>query len=152
MTERFACYRRVRTARACVLAAALALFLPATGCVQRRLTILSNPPGAMVYIGRQEIGVTPVSTDYVYYGNRQITLEKPGYETLTVSQPIRPPWYQIPPLDVISDNFALHEVRDERVLTYDLIPQVVVPKQDLLRRANGLRQDGQPAIPPADFP
>lgn len=118
------------------------------GCVQRRMTIVSNPPGAMVYIGEQEIGTTPVSTDFVYYGNRKIRLEKPGFETLTVDQPIPAPWYQIPPLDLFSDNFALHEIRDERVLAYDLVPQVVVPRQELIRRADAIRQaNGGPAPP-----
>jgi hypothetical protein len=127
---------------------AAAFLAPAAGCVQRRLTILSNPPGAMVYVGDEEIGTTPVSTDFVYYGNRKIRLEKPGFETLKVDQPIPAPWYQIPPLDVVSDNFALHEVRDERFVTFDLAPQVVVPQHELLRRADGLRQaNGGPASP-----
>ena len=74
---------------------ALALVaLYAAGCVQRRMTIRTNPPGALVYIDNYEIGTTPVSTDFIYYGKRQIRIEKPGYETLTVEQPIPAPWFQ----------------------------------------------------------
>ena len=133
---------------ACIGLAGLAL-AASTGCVQRRLTLVTNPPGAMAYIGDEEIGTTPVSTDFVYYGNRKIRLEKPGFETLTVDQPIPPPWYQIPPLDFISDNFALREIRDERVFAYDLVPQVVVPRQELLRRADALRAANGGPTPPA---
>ena len=55
----------------------------ATGCVQRRMTIRSNPPGALVYVDDYQIGSTPVSHDFVYYGTRKIRVVKDGYETLT---------------------------------------------------------------------
>ena len=45
--------------------------------------------------------------DFVYYGTRNITLSKPGFQTLTVEQPQRTPWYQIFPFEFFSDNFAL---------------------------------------------
>ena len=42
-----------------------------SGCVERRLTIRSNPPGALVYVDDYTIGVTPVSTSFIYYGTRK---------------------------------------------------------------------------------
>ena len=54
--------------------------------MQRRLTIRSNPPGALVYVDDYQIGTTPVSTDFVYYGTRKVRLVKSGHETLTVLQ------------------------------------------------------------------
>ena len=57
--------------------------------------VRSNPPGAMVYVDNQPIGTTPCATSFIYYGTREIRLVKPGYETLTVNQPIPAPWYQI---------------------------------------------------------
>jgi hypothetical protein len=59
-----------------------------SGCVQRRITIRSNPPGALVYVDDYPIGTTPVSTSFVYYGTRKVRLVLSGYETLTVLQPI----------------------------------------------------------------
>ena len=67
--------------------------LPASGAVRRRLNVNSNPPGALVYVDNQEIGTTPCSVDFTYYGTREVRLIKPGYETLTVNQPIPTPWY-----------------------------------------------------------
>src|SRR5690606_1796746 len=66
---------------------ALLLTVALTGCVRRRLTVRSDPPGALVLIDDQEIGHTPVATSYVYYGTRKIQLIKDGYETQTVLQP-----------------------------------------------------------------
>ncbi|MCI0335891.1 MAG: PEGA domain-containing protein [Planctomycetes bacterium] len=115
--------------------------LPASGCVRRRLNVRSNPPGALVYVDNQQIGTTPCSVDFTYYGTREIRLIKPGYETLTVNQPIPTPWYQIPPLDFVSENLAPTKIRDNRTVTYDLAPQIIVPTEQLLDRANQLRQE-----------
>ena len=49
---------------------------------------------------------------------------KPGYETLTVNQPIPTPWYQIPPLDFVSENLVPTKIRDNRTVTFDLAPQI----------------------------
>ena len=75
-----------------------------TGCVHRRMTIRTNPPGAQVYIDGYEIGTTPCSTSFIYYGTRNIRLERDGYETLHVKQYIPAPWYEIPPLDFFAEN------------------------------------------------
>lgn len=126
------------------------LALPACGCVRRRLNVRSNPPGALVYVDNQQIGTTPCSVDFTYYGTREIRLIKPGFETLTVNQPIPTPWYEIPPLDFVSENLVATKVRDNRTVTYNLAPQLIVPTQELLDRANQLRQETlQPAVVPA---
>lgn len=122
-----------------------ALICLAVGCVQRRLTVRSNPPGARVYIDNREIGRTPVSTDYVYYGTRQFRLEADGFETLTTYQYLPPPWYQIPPLDFVSENLFPGEIRDERTVFFQLQPQAVVPMDRLLSRADELRRRSQTA-------
>jgi hypothetical protein len=70
-------------------------------------------------------------------------LVKPGYETLTVNQPIPTPWYQIPPLDFFSENLAMSKIRDNRTVSFNLAPQLIVPNEQLLDRANQLRQDTQ---------
>lgn len=108
--------------------------------MQRRLTIRSNPPGALVIIDQNTIGITPCSTDYIYYGKRHIQLIRDGYETLDDNRWIAPPWYEIPPLDLVSENFYPYEIRDERIIDYQLTPLQVVPTQPLLGRAEDLRQ------------
>ena len=118
----------------------IALFFPMVcGCVQRRMTIRSNPPGALVYVDDYEIGLTPVSVNFTYYGTRKIRLVKDGFETLTVMEKIPAPWYQIPPLDFVAENLVPGEIRDRRTLTYQLRPQTVCPPEELLARAEQLR-------------
>ena len=73
-----------------LLAVALLLTLSSTGCVRRRLTVRTQPPGAQVFVDDQEIGTTPCSSSFVYYGTRKITLIKDGYRTETLYQKIHP--------------------------------------------------------------
>jgi hypothetical protein len=129
---------------------ALVLCALQAGCVQRRLTIKSNPPGALVYVDDYQIGTTPVATDFVYYGTRKMRLVKSGYETLTIMQPIPAPWYQYPGLDFITENLVPGEIRDERVVEYQLQPQTIVPNPQLLERGENLRHAASgPPLPVA---
>ena len=110
-----------------------------TGCVRRRMTVRSNPPGAHVWIDDQEIGTTPVSTPFTYYGTRRIRLEKDGFETIVVNQPFDAPWYQIPPLDFVSESLVPNELRDERVIDFELVPKATVSVNEVLGNAEQLR-------------
>lgn len=103
------------------------------------MNIRTNPPGAMVYVDDYPIGTTPISHNFTYYGTRKLRLVKPGYETLTVYQRMPPPWYQLPPLDFVSENLVPGEFRDHRTLSFQLVPQKVVPTEELLGRAEALR-------------
>jgi hypothetical protein len=139
-------------ARSCALVAlAFATLALPTGCVRRRLAVRSNPPGAVVFVDNQQIGTTPCSVDFTYYGTREIRLVKPGYETLTVNQPIPTPWYQIPPIDFVSENLLPNKIEDHRTVAFNLEPQIIVPTEQLLERANQLRQEtlaGAAVLPP----
>lgn len=110
-----------------------------TGCVQRRMLIRSQPEGAFVSVDRQGIGHSPVSVPFTYYGTREIQLEKDGFKTVRVEQDIRPPWYAMFPLSLISENFAGREIRDERVMDFSMEPKQSIDQSQLLDRANDLR-------------
>jgi hypothetical protein len=111
-----------------------------SGCVQRRLMVRTNPPGALLYVDDYPIGTTPCSASFTYYGTRKIRLVKDGFETLTVMQDIPAPWYEYTPFDFVAENFVPGQIHDQRVLDFQLRPQVVVPAEQLLARAEGLRR------------
>jgi hypothetical protein len=123
------------------IALVVAMASPADAIVRRRLNVNSNPQGALVYVDNQQIGTTPCSVDFTYYGTREVRLIKPGFETLTVNQPIPAPWYEYTPIDFVSENLVTMKIRDNRTVNYNLAPQLVVPAQELIDRANQLRQD-----------
>ena len=123
--------------------AAVAVVACMGGCVERQMTIRSDPPGALVYVDDTEIGITPVSTPFTYYGQRKILLTKDGYEPLTVIQPVPPPLYDIPGVDFVPETLVAGKIRDERTFDYRLQPQMLTPPDQLRERAEGLRRGVQ---------
>ena len=117
----------------------LAVCMVGCGGVSRRMTIRTNPPGARVFVDDYEIGTSPVSHNFTYYGHRKIRLVKDGYETLTVMQRVPTPWYEIPPLDFVSETLIPMKIRDRQTFNYQLTPQMVVPPEQLMGRAEQLR-------------
>jgi hypothetical protein len=124
------------------------LALVQSGCVKRRLTVRSDPPGALVYVDDVQIGTTPASVSYTYYGTRKIRLVRDGYETLTVDHTFYPPWYEAPGLDFVSENLIPWEIRDERALHFKMLPQRLTPMDQLLERGENLRRGSQVQLVP----
>lgn len=110
-----------------------------SGCVRRRMTVRTSPPGAMVYVDHQSIGTTPVSANFTYYGTRQFEIIKDGYRTEKFLRKFDPPWYQWPVLDFIAESIWPYEKRDERILDVQLTPEVDVPTQALIKSGEELR-------------
>lgn len=119
-----------------------------SGCVERRYTIRTDPPGALAIVNGEEIGPTPVSRSYTYYGPREITLIADGYQTQTLIQPIERPWYDNYITEFFSENVIPWTIRDEREFVYKLQPATVPPAEDLNARAESLRRGAQVPPPP----
>jgi hypothetical protein len=127
---------------------ALLLAGTASGCVERRYTIRTEPPGALAIVNGEEIGVTPVSRSFVYYGDRDITLMKDGFATKRIIEPVRAPWWDNLLTEIVTENLVPFTLRDERELKYTLEPAVIPPQDQLLQRGESLRVQGQVAPVP----
>ncbi len=127
-------------ARRAICLAALALL---TGCVERRFVIESDPPGALVLLNGQPLGTTPVDGHFTYYGNYTFTLIKDGYQTQQVNRSFRAPWYEVPPLDFVTENLYPGKVEDVRRFCVTLEPSVQVHPPQLLSDADQLRIRGR---------
>ena len=121
-----------------VLLASLPVILLA-GCVERELTITSQPEGALVYVSDVEIGTTPVTVPFTWYGDYDIILRKPEYETLKTHANINVPWYEVPPLDLLS-AVAPWTYHDDRYLHYQLQPLDLPQDRELIDNAQLLRE------------
>jgi len=117
------------------------LTLTQTGCVHRRVTINSYPQGALVKLDGKDIGYTPASFDFTWYGTREVQLLKDGFETHTEQIDVNAPWYQKFPLDFVSDNFLGHHVTDHRQFSFQLQPKRVDMSSDVMQRAGALRSE-----------
>jgi hypothetical protein len=114
-----------------------------SGCVYRRMMIQSDPPGALVLVDGEEYGYTPVGVPFTYYGTREITLIKDGFETLSVYQKVPAPWYQRFPVEFFADNLLPYKVTDRQQFFYKLQPQALVRTEELLDRAEAIRSETQ---------
>ena len=102
-----------RWTRAVAVAAALLIFL--TACVERKLLIRSEPPGARVVLNGDDIGTAPVEVPFNTYGTFDIVASHPKGRRLHTTAPVRPPWYEQIPLDLFFEAvwpFTLHDEHD----------------------------------------
>lgn len=135
------------------LLAGIALVLALlSGCVERRYVITSDPPGAVVYKNGQPLGAAPVDDHFVYYGKYRFTLVKEGYETLHVDQDIPTPWYEVFPLDFISENLVPWPITDVRRFHYRMEPRQQVQSEQLRQDADNLRGRGRSITTPVPLP
>jgi hypothetical protein len=104
----------------------------------------------MVYLDDEPIGETPVTTTFTYYGTRKITLEKVDaegrllYERKIVYEKIKPPFYQILPLDFFAEIVLPIKLEDKHYFTYRLDPLQPLPKAErqerVMKNAEELRE------------
>ncbi|TWU38763.1 PEGA domain protein [Novipirellula aureliae] len=126
--------------------AILVTMVTSSGCVRRRMTVRTSPSGATISVDNQVIGTSPAATSFVYYGTREIRVEKDGYRTETIRRRLNPPWYEYPGLDFISETLWPGELRDERIIDIQLIPKTLTPTPEVLDRADALRTQSQAGI------
>jgi hypothetical protein len=98
----------------------MGLCLMLTGCVERTLTINSDPDGAAVWVDGKDVGKTPVDVPFSWYGTREIVVEKDGYETVEKKETIDPPWWQYPVVDFMTDVLIPVTFTDKREFNYEL--------------------------------
>lgn len=92
------------------------------GCVERWMSIKSEPSGAEVYLDGEKIGQTPLRVPFDYYGDREVTLRLEKFETLRRIEGIHAPWWQIFPFDFVTDVLLPFMIEDKRELSYTLTP------------------------------
>jgi hypothetical protein len=108
----------------------------ATGCVQRTISITSEPPGALVWLNDREVGRTPVDVEFLYYGTYDVRLAMEGYEPLMTRGDAMPPWWDNVGLDFFAE--MVPGAKSDIGWHYQLQPADDDP-QKLVDRAQELR-------------
>ena len=117
------------------------------GCVERTMTIKSEPPEARVYLDGKETGRTPVTVPFHWYGYREIALEKDGYEIEREVVQVKPPLYQVFPLDFVFDVLIPLKFHDRHDFSYTLRPKQYVEPEKVVERAREMGQTVHPQVP-----
>lgn len=129
-----------------VLLTMLAVAFAAAGCVERRLTVISEPPAARVYINGEYAGETPLTVPFVHHGTREIHVAKDGYQSQRRQEDIRSPIYQRFPVDFFFEVLYPGRLTDHRLTVVEL-RKVEFDPDTFLERAELLRAMTE-AIPP----
>ncbi|MHC4268621.1 MAG: PEGA domain-containing protein [Planctomycetota bacterium] len=140
----------IKTLRTFLFLVLAAIIFVSAGCVTRTITVETNPSNALVYIDDRLVGESPVTIPFTYYGTRKIMIEKRDddekltHERTTAFEKIKAPVYEIFPLDFVSELVWPRELKDEHILTYDLVelePLTTKERQKkVLTNADELRQ------------
>ena len=125
-----------------LMGALAAAALSQTGCVERLLAVHSDPPGAAVYLDGEKVGTTPCEVSYVWYGTRTLVLELRGFTLVRQEVVLSPPWWQIIPLDFVTDVLIPMTITDRLAVSYTLEQAPVSPEEvhSVLERAEELRK------------
>ena len=155
------------------LPAALGLFalaVAAGGCVERKMMIRSDPPGAVITLDGERLeNRTPAEVPFDFGGTRGVTLSAPGYRLLDATAEVEDPWFTYFPLDVFAEFLWPGTIEDVQQFDYALVPygresaesdDAVRRKLDELKlRAESFRAGGAegpreppPPPPPEDAP
>ena len=118
------------------------LMVGGAGCVERKLTINTNPAGAQVLLNDEEIGISPVTTSFNWYGDYNITIRKQGYETFQTHRKLQAPLHDFFPFDFVTQILYPSRIVDSYEWSFDLKPQKEIDRQELIRDAEQLsKQD-----------
>jgi hypothetical protein len=109
------------------------------GCVERKLTINTEPQGAMVTLNDQEIGTSPVTVPFNWYGDYWVRINKEGYETLNTHRDLKAPLLDYPPFDFITQFLYPGHIVNAYEWTFELAPQVYPTQADLIQKGESLR-------------
>lgn len=126
--------------RSAILILLLSICL-SVGCVQRTLSITSDPPGALVWLNDQEVGRTPLEVPFTFYGVYDVRLEADGYEPLWTTGDAPMPWWEAPGPDLFAEMIPGAESRV--AWHYELAEATPAEEVDVpavLDRARQLRQ------------
>lgn len=110
------------------------------GCVERQIAFRSEPAGALVYVNGAEVGRTPCTYDFTWYGRYDVVLRKEGFQTLKVTPNVIAPVWQWVPLDLFAELVPMR-LADHRQFSYAMLPQPTTPVDPavLIDRAQSLK-------------
>lgn len=109
------------------------------GCVERKLTIVTEPEQAVVWLNDEEVGVTPVTVNFNWYGDYNIRIEKSGYGILNTHRLLERPAHDRFPLDFFAEVLWPGRIEDAYTWTFDLEPFQQASAEELIERANHMR-------------
>jgi hypothetical protein len=128
------------------LAIAIVGLILTGGCVERKLTIVTNPSDAVVWLNDEEIGRTPVTVNFKWYGEYRVRVEKAGYEIMNTHQSMKRPLHDVFPIDFFAECVWPGRIVDTYTWNFQLAPYQAPSSEDLIKSANTAKASFQQEI------
>ncbi len=126
--------------KATVLALLATVGMSLAGCVERTITVRSDPPGARIYLDDVERGETPCTFEFNFYGHRELVLRKDGYQTSKQTVVVEAPLHSFFPLDIFFDLLWPLTIEENHPYEVVLQPLTKPDPEKLIFRARELRE------------
>lgn len=108
------------------------------GCgTQRTITITSEPAGALVYLNDEEVGRTPVTVPFTFYGMYDVRLDAPGHEPLWTMQKADAPFWEYPIVDLVGETIG---AENQLNWHFEMEPAVAAAEYDEQKLLDHARQ------------
>jgi hypothetical protein len=120
--------------------ACLIVSLLLSGCVERKLTINTEPQGARVILNDEEIGTSPVTVSFEWYGDYNVRISKEGFQTLKTHRKLKAPWYDYFPFDFFAQIVNPNRIVDSYEWSFTLAPQTQPNREELIQNAQKLKK------------
>lgn len=119
-----------------IAAVAAASLLGAAGCVERKMLLRSDPPGAMITLDGQALEKrTPAEVPFDFGGTRAVTLSLPGHRVLETTAELTDPWFTYFPLDLGAEFLWPGTIEDVQTFDWKLEPYAPQLTPDLKAEA-----------------
>ena len=122
-----------------ILAAVVIAGLSICGCVERQLTINTIPQNAVVTLNDEEIGQSPVTVSFNWYGDYRVRIAKDGYETLNTHKELKAPLHDKFPFDFFAQVLNPKKIVDKYEWTFQLEPAKEPDRDKLIQDAQKLK-------------
>lgn len=124
--------------RACLVAMGAAAVLASAGCVERKMVVRSDPPGAVLTLDGTDTELrTPAEIPFDFGGTRAVALTAPGHKVLETTAKLEDPWFTWFPLDIGAEFLWPGTIHDVQTFDFKLEPYARSVPQDQLA---GLKQ------------
>lgn len=118
----------------------VAILVCGCGSVQRELTVKTEPAGAVVLLNDEEIGTSPVTVSFNWYGDYRVSISHEGYATLNTHKKLSAPWYDYFPFDLMRLMWPA-KTTDRYEWTFKLEEPQAPSREQLIKSATELRGD-----------
>lgn len=111
-----------------------------TGCVERRLTVRTQPSNATVILNDEKVGQSPVTVRFNWYGDYKVRITKPGYETLDTHKELQAPLHDKFPFDFFAQLLYPETIVDEYTWKFELKERTDPNTGELIEQAIKMKE------------